>query len=183
MTQNHSDQLSKEDTLGLYFICAHSLVDFQYQIQHINNISNPNVMLLSLSYYASFPPWHTHTHTRTHTHTNPSFKACAGNWRKTRSMTTTKCFNVLTCIFISVLHDTELYFLPTTWCPQDETEALQEMNLPKCRTWWIKRVTFVPLSTPVNVIKSLQNGHCSRCRGDEIGRRSWVSPHDFIERT
>lgn len=44
-------------------------------------------------------------------------------------------------------------------------------------------MTFVPLSTPANVIKSLQSRHCSRCCGDEIGQRSLVSPGDFIERT
>lgn len=48
----------------------------------------------------------------------------------------------------------------------------------KCVTLWIKRVIFLPLSKPANVIKSLQNGHCSRC-GDEIGYRS---PGDFTER-
>lgn len=51
----------------------------------------------------------------------------------------------------------------------------------KCVTLWIKRVIFLPLSKPANVIKSLQNGHCSRC-GDEIGYRSQGFPGDFTER-
>lgn len=106
-------------------------------------------------------------------------QACAGNWRMTQSMTTAKCFNVLNGIFISVPHDMGLHFLPNTRCPQDETEALQEMNPPKCITSWIKSATFLK---PANVIKSLQNRRSSRCRGDEIGQRSWVFPPDFIDK-
>lgn len=121
-------------------------------------------------------------HVSLHTERKSIIQACAGNWRMTPSMTTTKCFNVLTGIFISVPHDMELRFLPNTRCPQDETEASQEMNPPKCSTSWIKRATFLPSSQPANVIKSLQNRRRSRCRGDEIGHRSWDFPPDFIDK-
>lgn len=75
-------------------------------IFNIKYIYNIYLMALTFSWTAMFL-------FLLHAERKSIIQACAGNWRMTRSMTTTKCFNVLTCIFISVPHDMELYFLPT----------------------------------------------------------------------